>query len=107
MHHTVLGMMHNWLEGILQNHTRAKWGIGGFTSKGTQTQKNRTTSSVDDEMEVTTEDAYEETNDALTDSGILPMVENVDRMDVDGQDNQERYKILTEYSTDISLIFAL
>ncbi|EKM75724.1 hypothetical protein AGABI1DRAFT_102734 [Agaricus bisporus var. burnettii JB137-S8] len=26
--HTVLGVMHNWLEGILQHHTRLKWGIG-------------------------------------------------------------------------------
>jgi hypothetical protein len=26
--HTVLGVMHNWLEGILQHHTRVKWGIG-------------------------------------------------------------------------------
>ena len=49
--HTVLGMMHNWLEGLLQNHARVKWGIGGSTSKSTQKQKNRTASSViiDDE----------------------------------------------------------
>ena len=26
--HTVLGVMHNWLEGILQHHTRRCWGIG-------------------------------------------------------------------------------
>ena len=26
--HTVLGMMHNWIEGILQHHARVKWGIG-------------------------------------------------------------------------------
>ncbi|TFK45188.1 hypothetical protein OE88DRAFT_1793891, partial [Heliocybe sulcata] len=26
--HTVLGVMHNWMEGILQHHARRKWGIG-------------------------------------------------------------------------------
>lgn len=26
--HTTLGVMHNWLEEILQHHTRLKWGIG-------------------------------------------------------------------------------
>jgi hypothetical protein len=26
--HTVLGLMHNWIEGILQHHARCKWGIG-------------------------------------------------------------------------------
>lgn len=26
--HTMLGVMHNWLEGILQHHARVKWGIG-------------------------------------------------------------------------------
>jgi hypothetical protein len=26
--HTVLGLMHNFLEGILQHHTRVRWGIG-------------------------------------------------------------------------------
>ena len=28
VNHTVLGMMHNWIEGILQHHARVKWGIG-------------------------------------------------------------------------------
>ena len=95
--HTVLGMMHNWLEGVLQHHARIKWGIGGLTSKGTGTQKNRTTSIVDEE----TDEAYYEENEAKmydtpTDSGILSMVdsESVDRMDIDS-DNQERYEILT------------
>ncbi|EPQ53429.1 hypothetical protein GLOTRDRAFT_44744 [Gloeophyllum trabeum ATCC 11539] len=26
--HTVLGVMHNWMEGVLQHHARRKWGIG-------------------------------------------------------------------------------
>lgn len=30
--HTVLGLMHNWLEGILQHHCRLKWGIGSDVS---------------------------------------------------------------------------
>ncbi|TFK52726.1 hypothetical protein OE88DRAFT_1791307 [Heliocybe sulcata] len=28
VHHMVLGVMHNWMEGILQHHARRKWGIG-------------------------------------------------------------------------------
>jgi hypothetical protein len=31
--HTVLGVMHNWLQGILQHHARLKWGIGADSSK--------------------------------------------------------------------------
>jgi hypothetical protein len=97
--HTVLRMMHNWLEGVLQHHTHVKWGISGLTLKGNGTQKNRTTSkSVVDEE---TEEAYYEENEAktydtLTDSGILSIVdsESMDHMDVDS-DNQERYKILS------------
>jgi hypothetical protein len=34
--HTVLGMMHNWIEGILQHHARVKWGIGSSSSSGYQ-----------------------------------------------------------------------
>lgn len=26
--HTVIGLMHNWIEGILQHQTRVKYGIG-------------------------------------------------------------------------------
>jgi hypothetical protein len=26
--HTMLGVMHNWIEGVLQHHARVKWGIG-------------------------------------------------------------------------------
>ncbi|KAF4616061.1 hypothetical protein D9613_006378 [Agrocybe pediades] len=35
--HTVLGMMHNWLEGVLQHHARILWGIGG-SDKAVQTE---------------------------------------------------------------------
>lgn len=31
--HTVLGVMHNWLEGVLQHHARVLWGIGIVASK--------------------------------------------------------------------------
>jgi hypothetical protein len=31
--HTVLGMMHNWIEEILQHHTHVKWGIGIVLAK--------------------------------------------------------------------------
>ncbi|KZV79464.1 hypothetical protein EXIGLDRAFT_632019 [Exidia glandulosa HHB12029] len=26
--HTVIGVMHNWMEGVLQHHCRVKWGLG-------------------------------------------------------------------------------
>ena len=97
--HMVLGMMHNWLEGVLQHHARVKWGIGGLASKDTQMQKSQTTlmSSVviDDETELTTEDAYEEIELEIYNTSTDSMVdsENVDHMDVDNQDNQEQYEI--------------
>jgi hypothetical protein len=56
---------------------------------------------IDDETELTTKDASDEENEAETntptDSGILSMVdsENMDHMDVDNQDNQEPYAILS------------
>jgi hypothetical protein len=36
--HTVLGMMHNWIEGILQHHARVKWGIGGIAPHSSKYQ---------------------------------------------------------------------
>ena len=30
--HTMLGVMHNWIEGLLQHHARVKWGIGIISS---------------------------------------------------------------------------
>ncbi|PPR04345.1 hypothetical protein CVT24_013201, partial [Panaeolus cyanescens] len=35
--HTMLGVMHNWIEGVLQNHFRNKWGIGIQTAKSKAT----------------------------------------------------------------------
>ncbi|KAJ7677005.1 hypothetical protein DFH06DRAFT_1266270 [Mycena polygramma] len=36
--HTVLGVMHNWIEGILQHHCRLKWGIGSDSPKAGKTK---------------------------------------------------------------------
>jgi hypothetical protein len=33
--HTILGLMHNWIEGILQHHARVKWGMGNVPSPDT------------------------------------------------------------------------
>lgn len=44
--HTVLGLMHNWIEGILQHHCRFKWGIGIPTAVG------KSSSSKDDDPSV-------------------------------------------------------
>jgi hypothetical protein len=33
--HTVLGLMHNWIEGVLQHHARVKYGIGVVTNPKT------------------------------------------------------------------------
>jgi len=41
--HTVLGMMHNWIEGILQHHTRVKWGLGIISAKNDSTAEDNTT----------------------------------------------------------------
>jgi hypothetical protein len=93
--HTVLGMMHNWLEGILQHHARVKWGFGPI-SKRTATQTNRTIL----ESFIAEGEENEEV-ETLTSSGVGS--ESVDYMDidVDNQDNQERYAILSNL-----LIFA-
>lgn len=34
--HTLLGIMHNWLEGVLQHHARVRWGIGIKQSKSSE-----------------------------------------------------------------------
>ena len=76
VHHTVLGIMHNWLEGILQHHARVKWGIGAIAGKKT---------------ELTIEDA-DEVESYVTDSGILSTADDMD-VDVDIPDNQKQYEI--------------
>ncbi|PPQ77156.1 hypothetical protein CVT24_009827 [Panaeolus cyanescens] len=39
--HTVLGVMHNWIEGVVQHHVRYKWGIGIPDSSKPTTKSNR------------------------------------------------------------------
>ncbi len=39
--HTILGVMHNWIEGVLQHQARGKWGIGI-----TPNQKNQVTNQI-------------------------------------------------------------
>lgn len=34
--HTLLGIMHNWMEGVLQHHVRVRWGIGIKQSKSSE-----------------------------------------------------------------------
>ena len=36
VHHTLLGVMHNWIEGLLQHHARIRWGIGVIPSKANE-----------------------------------------------------------------------
>ncbi len=38
--HTMLGVMHNWIEGILQHHARVKWGIGIIPTPQAVNQKS-------------------------------------------------------------------
>ena len=38
--HTVLGLMHNWIGGILQHHARKKWGIGVAATTGLDVVKD-------------------------------------------------------------------
>jgi len=42
--HTMLGMMHNWIEGILQHHARVKWGIGVIPNRSKDHQDHGQTS---------------------------------------------------------------
>lgn len=39
--HNVLGIMHNWMEGVLQHHLRRKWGIGAETMRGRKKGSNK------------------------------------------------------------------
>jgi hypothetical protein len=98
--HTVLGMMHNWLEGVLQHHVRVKWRFGGLGEKGTGTQMDQSISEP-----LIAEGEENEGVESLTSSGVRS--ESVDCMDVDvdNQDNQERYAILIMNNLLISLIF--
>ncbi|KAJ2911519.1 hypothetical protein MD484_g8896, partial [Candolleomyces efflorescens] len=45
--HTVLGLMHNWIEGILQHHARVFWGIGVATVKSAKKSQSPQASSTE------------------------------------------------------------
>jgi hypothetical protein len=61
---TVLGMMHNWLQGILQHHCRLKWGIGSKVKAGGTS-------------------AFGTASDSDSESDVEPEKMDVDMMDVD------------------------
>ncbi|KAJ7127457.1 hypothetical protein C8R43DRAFT_1090260 [Mycena crocata] len=50
--HTVLGLMHNWLEGVLQHHCRLKWDIGSNAPASGNAGTFGTSSSDDDDVEM-------------------------------------------------------
>lgn len=50
--HTVLGIMHNWMEGILQHHVRTKWGIGMDEGSQTKGQESWNPSNDDSDVEM-------------------------------------------------------
>jgi hypothetical protein len=71
--HTVLGLMHNWIEGILQHHARKNWGIGVPSSNKSETQEKDTTipspSQTDNfDMDVDFDMLYDELNDLQAES---------------------------------------
>jgi len=49
--HTVLGLMHNWIEGILQHHVRVRWGIGIVPPVDEDVDDNRPSSPMSDTTE--------------------------------------------------------
>ncbi|KAF7336362.1 hypothetical protein MVEN_02184700 [Mycena venus] len=53
--HTVIGMMHNWLQGVLQHHCRLKWGIGSDASKTGSTSAFDMASSSDSDADADVE----------------------------------------------------
>ena len=42
--HTLLGLMHNWIEGVLQHHARIRWGIGVVPSKADEDDRSESAS---------------------------------------------------------------
>ncbi|KAJ3511686.1 hypothetical protein NMY22_g15575 [Coprinellus aureogranulatus] len=51
--HTVLGLMHNWIEGILQHHVRVYWGIGISTVDSEKKSAQKGMTAKDDESDTT------------------------------------------------------
>ncbi|EPQ53349.1 hypothetical protein GLOTRDRAFT_46026 [Gloeophyllum trabeum ATCC 11539] len=70
--HTVLGVMHNWMEGILQHHARRKWGIGIESGPGGDDKDDlgiaASAPGDDNFMDIDTEDLSAEVDALLEDS---------------------------------------
>lgn len=80
--HTLLGLMHNWLEGVLQHHARVLWGIGVEASKNQE----------DSEEEIIEiNDEYITDIDLATSQLLLPfpLTEIKDDLDAEIQDLYE------------------
>jgi hypothetical protein len=60
--HVVLGFMHNWLEGVLQHHLRALWGIGRDEN---ESQKAKEVEQDEQWSEADVSDSAEELDDLL------------------------------------------
>ncbi|PPR01986.1 hypothetical protein CVT24_011113 [Panaeolus cyanescens] len=58
--HTVLGVMHNWIEGVLQHHVRNRWGIGADTKKSSVTVEDKL-----DNMDVDRQDIIDSDGDVI------------------------------------------
>ncbi|PPQ99837.1 hypothetical protein CVT24_009631 [Panaeolus cyanescens] len=81
--HTVLGVMHNWIEGVLQHHTRHRWGIGADKDKQSKPTKNAHFNSavLDADGDTLMEDAVSD-SDSDSEPPVLPGLTS----DVDSDD---------------------
>jgi hypothetical protein len=77
VNHTVLGMMHNWIEGILQHHARIKWGIGDAVKAPKdrdqdhgQTSTSRITSAAEFNIDIDIDMLNEELADFISNFGF-------------------------------------
>lgn len=61
--HTMLGLLHNWLEGVLQHHARILWKLGIPKSKSDQESEEPMDD--DDDEDITDDDVSEELKDDL------------------------------------------
>ncbi|KAJ2916077.1 hypothetical protein MD484_g4344, partial [Candolleomyces efflorescens] len=68
--HTVLGLMHNWIEGILQHHARVLWGIGVATVDSEKTKAQKLVNLENDPTSGAKSDDLSSTSDPENDFGI-------------------------------------
>ncbi|KZV82543.1 hypothetical protein EXIGLDRAFT_626883 [Exidia glandulosa HHB12029] len=74
--HTIIGVMHNWMEGILQHHCRVKWGLGskalpGSGDDGASDSEEPTLATRSDPMDVD-----RQTHSASSDEGDVDTTPN-------------------------------